>query len=106
MIRTWLRQRFRRWLLTDAERELTDERVALVSRLDRVESAADDWEAIMAALTDADLVGEDIEVGDHDVLIVAGRQNVVTDSKFGGPITIAGERHTVTSNLTRERDDD
>lgn len=111
-----LRGRLRSWLLTEREREaveridqlqgeLTTAKVDLTNAKYDLSKAKDEWAELLRALDHADLVGEDIEVGDHDILVVAGRKNVVTDSEFGGPLYVNGKHHSVSDcHLGKGRD--
>ena len=92
------RQRLRRWLLTEEEREL-------VARVDENESGVDEvrseWSELQRAFEHAEIVGEH-ELESADILVLTGRQHLVQGAGFGGPIYINGSGHRVSNNHLQE----
>ena len=83
-----IRQKLRSWLLTEQEREI-------VGRVSELES---DWSAISSALKDAGYYGEDIEVDEHDILVIMGDQNLIQAYDRPDRAYLGGQDNSIETN--------
>lgn len=65
-----------------------------------------EWDGIRQALEDSDVWGEDIELDEVDILVVAGRQNHVSGVSFNDGLYVSGSEHVVADSYFDTGDSD
>ena len=96
-----IRRKLREWLLTDEERNAPVRVQAVEADVSELE---DDWGAIKQALESADVWGEDLELDSVDILVVAGREAIVRDARFGDGLYVGGRNNHIQGAMLYERD--